>query len=116
MPFIFQAPTWQEPADPALGGAADAILDGRIGHELIKRNASAPTPPWATKVFLEEPDLVRAMHGDFFVGSAMAESTNSHATHHRRLSSAGHDHALWLVPPRSLPKTVGPTRPKWIIS
>ena len=42
------------------------ILDGGVGQELIARNVAEPTPLWATKVLIEQPELVRAVHDDFF--------------------------------------------------
>ena len=70
------------------GNAMITILDGGIGQELIARSAAEPTPLWATKVLLEEPDLVRAVHDDFFAAGAMVATTNSYAIHHDRLIPA----------------------------
>jgi len=67
------------------------ILDGGMGHELIARSAARPTPLWATKVLLDEPELVRAVHDDFFAAGAMVATTNSYAIHHDRLIAAGLD-------------------------
>ncbi|MEO1239691.1 MAG: homocysteine S-methyltransferase family protein, partial [Pseudomonadota bacterium] len=51
------------------------ILDGGMGQELIARSAAEPTPLWATKVLLDEPELVRAVHDDFFAAGAMVATT-----------------------------------------
>lgn len=67
------------------------ILDGGMGQELIARSAAEPTPLWATKVLLDEPELVRAVHDDFFAAGAMVATTNSYAIHHDRLIAAGLD-------------------------
>lgn len=67
------------------------ILDGGMGQELIARSAAKPTPLWATKVLLDEQELVRAVHDDFFAAGAMVATTNSYAIHHDRLIAAGLD-------------------------
>ena len=67
------------------------ILDGGMGQELMARSAAAPSPLWATKVLLEEPELVRAVHDDFFAAGATVATTNSYAIHHDRLIPAGLD-------------------------
>lgn len=67
------------------------ILDGGMGQELIDRSTAEPTPLWATKVLLDEPELVRAVHDDFFAAGAMVATTNSYAIHHDRLIPAGLD-------------------------
>lgn len=67
------------------------ILDGGMGQELIARSAAHPTPLWATRVLLDEPELVRAVHDDFFAAGAMVATTNSYAIHHDRLIPAGLD-------------------------
>ncbi|MEL7282517.1 MAG: homocysteine S-methyltransferase family protein [Pseudomonadota bacterium] len=65
------------------------ILDGGMGQELIARSTAEPTPLWATKILLDEPELVRAVHDDFFAAGAVVATTNSYAIHRDRLISAG---------------------------
>lgn len=62
-----------------------------MGQELIARSAAAPTPLWATKILMEEPHLVRAVHDDFFAAGAVVATTNTYAIHHDRLIPAGMD-------------------------
>lgn len=73
------------------GDAMITILDGGMGQELVARSAAEPTPLWATKVLLEKPDLVRAVHDDFFAAGAVVATTNSYAIHRDRLIPAGLD-------------------------
>ena len=68
------------------------ILDGGMGQELMARTSAEPTPLWSTKMLLDEPDLVRAVHDDFFAAGAVVATTNSYAIHHDRLIPAGMDH------------------------
>ena len=65
------------------------ILDGGMGQELIARSVGEPTPLWATQVLMEEPNLVRSVHDEFFAAGAMVATTNSYAIHRDRLITAG---------------------------
>lgn len=73
------------------GGSVITILDGGMGQELIARSDSEPTPLWATQTLLQEPELVRAVHDDFFAAGAHVATTNSYAIHHDRLIRFGLD-------------------------
>lgn len=79
------------------GEAMITILDGGMGQELIARSSAEPTPLWATKILLEEPELVRAVHDDFFAAGSMVATTNSYAIHHDRLIAAGLDGQFELL-------------------
>lgn len=65
------------------------ILDGGLGQELVTRSSAEPTPLWSTRVMLDEPDLVRQVHDDFFAAGAAIATANSYAVHHDRLDAAG---------------------------
>lgn len=67
------------------------ILDGGMGQELIARTLAEPTPLWSTRVMLDEPELVRAVHDDFFAAGATVATANTYAIHHDRLIPAGID-------------------------
>lgn len=67
------------------------ILDGGMGQELIARTSAEPTPLWSTKVMLDEPELVRAVHDDFFEAGATVATANTYAIHHDRLIPMGFD-------------------------
>lgn len=68
------------------------ILDGGMGQELVARSCAEPTPLWSTRIMLDEPALVRAVHDDFFAAGAGIATANSYAVHHDRLEAAGLDH------------------------
>lgn len=63
------------------------LLDGSIGQELVKRLQEAPTPLWSTKVMLERPDLVEAVHGAYFQAGADIATANTYAVLRDRLSN-----------------------------
>ena len=75
------------------------LLDGGMGQELVACSGDEPTPLWATRVMLDHPGLVRAIHGDYFAAGASLATTNTYAIHHDRLQRFGLDpmfHALHL--------------------
>lgn len=67
------------------------LLDGGMGQELVARSGDAPTPLWATRVMLDHPGLVRAIHDDYFAAGATVATTNTYAIHHDRLERFGLD-------------------------
>lgn len=48
------------------------LLDGGMGQELIRRSGVAPTPLWSTRILLDNPDIVEALHIDFIKAGAKA--------------------------------------------
>ncbi len=62
------------------------LLDGGMGQELVARSGDTPTPLWATRVMLDHPGLVRAVHDDYFAAGATIATTNTYAIHHDRLA------------------------------
>ncbi len=64
------------------------LLDGGLGQELVTRSTAKPTPLWSTRVMLDEPDLVRGVHDDFFAAGAEIATANTYAVHHDRLQAA----------------------------
>ncbi|SEW45859.1 homocysteine S-methyltransferase [Cognatiyoonia koreensis] len=67
------------------------LLDGGMGQELIHRAGDNPTPLWSTQVMLDQPDLVRDVHADFFAAGATIATTNTYAVHHDRLVGTGRE-------------------------
>jgi len=65
------------------------LLDGSIGQELVKRSKAAPTPLWSTQVMVDAPELVGAVHADYFAVGATIATTNSYALHRSRLAPVG---------------------------
>lgn len=65
------------------------LLDGSIGQELVKRSAQAPTGLWSTQVMMDTPDLVGAVHADYFAAGATVATTNTYAVHRSRLERVG---------------------------
>jgi len=47
-----------------------AILDGALATELERRGADLRDPLWSAKILLEQPDLIRAVHFDYYRAGA----------------------------------------------
>ena len=65
------------------------LLDGSVGQELVHRHGAAPTPLWSTSVMLENPDLVRQVHEDYFAIGAQIATINSYTLIPERLARNG---------------------------
>ena len=83
------------------------LLDGGMGQELVARSGDEPTPLWATRVMLDHPHLVRAIHDDYFAAGATVATTNTYAIHHDRLQPFGLDHLFADLHARALAEATG---------
>jgi homocysteine S-methyltransferase len=61
------------------------LLDGGMGQELLRRSGDAPTHMWSTRLMIDNPDLVRAIHADFFAAGAEIATANTYALQRDRL-------------------------------
>lgn len=68
------------------------LLDGGMGQELVARSGRPPNNLWATQVMLDQPELVRDIHADYFAAGSTIATTNTYAIHHDRLVKQGLDH------------------------
>lgn len=68
------------------------LLDGGLGQELLARSAAKPTGLWSTQFLIDQPDLVRQLHSDYFFAGADIASTNSYAVLPDRLRPFGLEH------------------------
>ncbi|MGC9420567.1 MAG: homocysteine S-methyltransferase family protein [Rhodovulum sp.] len=64
------------------------LLDGGMGQELVHRTGKA-TPLWAMQALLDAPELVGAVHRDFFAAGAEVATTNTYAVLPDRLAAFG---------------------------
>jgi S-methylmethionine-dependent homocysteine/selenocysteine methylase len=65
------------------------LLDGSIGQELVKRAGTAPTPLWSTTVMIDQPEILRDVHVEYFNVGASVATTNTYPVLHDRLVRAG---------------------------
>lgn len=65
------------------------ILDGSMGQELVKRSTASPSPLWGLQVMIEAPEIVSAIHTDYFAAGAEIATTNTYNALRDRLSFNG---------------------------
>lgn len=65
------------------------LLDGSIGQELVQRLGAAPTPLWSTRVMIDRPDLVEAVHREYFAAGAEIATIASYPLLRNRLENNG---------------------------
>lgn len=65
------------------------LMDGGIGQELRNRSQAGDDKLWGVQVLLEEPELMRQLHGDYIRAGAKVITTNTYATVRKRLEGAG---------------------------
>lgn len=66
------------PLQPLLDQSGVVILDGALATELERRGAALDDPLWSAKVLLEQPELIRQVHYDYFVAGADVAITASY--------------------------------------
>lgn len=73
-----------------------------MGQELVARSGDEPTPLWATRVMIDHPGLVKAIHADYFAAGASVATTNTYNILHDRLMGVGLDHYYHALHLRAL--------------
>jgi homocysteine S-methyltransferase len=51
------------------------VLDGALATELERRGANLSDPLWSAKILIEQPDMIRAVHFDYFSAGADVATT-----------------------------------------
>src|SRR3954465_13494091 len=54
------------------------MLDGALATELERRGADLRDPLWSARILLEQPELIRAVHLDYFRAGADVATTASY--------------------------------------
>ena len=78
------------------------LLDGGMGQELVARSGDEPTPLWATRVMIDHPGLVKAIHADYFAAGASVATTNTYNILHDRPVGVGLNHYYHALHLRAL--------------
>lgn len=65
------------------------ILDGSMGQELVRRFGDLDHKMWGIGVMAKRPDLVRAIHDDYFAAGAEVATTNTYNIHKDRFVRDG---------------------------
>ncbi len=67
-----------DPIQPFLNHNNVVILDGALATELERRGADIDDPLWSAKVLVEQPELIRQVHLDYFAAGADVATTASY--------------------------------------
>jgi homocysteine S-methyltransferase len=71
----------QNPLDAFLAAQPVVILDGALATELERRGADLFDPLWSAKCLIEQPEMIRAVHWDYFnAGADVATTATYQAT------------------------------------
>lgn len=62
------------------------LLDGGMGQELLARSKNKPSPLWSAQVLMDEPDIVEAVHRDYFDAGARVLTLNTYSATPERLA------------------------------
>lgn len=75
------------------------ILDGALATELEQRGADLNNPLWSAKILLQQPELIRAVHYDYFAAGADVAITASYQATFEGLAAHGltHDQSADLM-------------------
>ena len=65
------------------------ILDGALATELERRGADLQDPLWSAKILVEQPDLIRQVHYDYFSAGADVAITASYQASFAGLAARG---------------------------
>jgi len=68
----------QNPLEPILKTHGVIVLDGALATELEHRGADLRDPLWSAKLLLENPELIRQVHIDYFAAGADVATTASY--------------------------------------
>ncbi|HUF37643.1 MAG TPA: homocysteine S-methyltransferase [Anaerolineales bacterium] len=85
-----------DPLTTILAGHGRVVLDGALATELERRGAVLDDPLWSARVLLERPDLIRAVHLDYFRAGADCATTASYQATVPGLVAAGYSEAVAL--------------------
>ncbi|MCH8151853.1 MAG: homocysteine S-methyltransferase family protein [Planctomycetes bacterium] len=77
---------------PPASSPKPLLLDGATGTELGRRGVDISLPLWSARALLEAPEVLQAVHRDYFAAGAKAVTANTFRTHRRSLARAGMSH------------------------
>lgn len=81
------------PLDAFFANRRLLILDGALATELERRGADLNDPLWSAKLLIEQPDLIRQVHLDYFRAGADVATTASYQATFESFARRGYDHA-----------------------
>jgi homocysteine S-methyltransferase len=88
-----------DPVAALLANRPIALIDGALATELERRGADLRDPLWSAKTLIEQPDLIRAVHADYFAAGADIATTATYQATFEGFARRGidADHAARLM-------------------
>src|ERR1700712_4887292 len=83
----------QRPLEALLAARAVVILDGALATEMERRGADLFDPLWSAKYLIEQPDLIRAVHLDYYLAGADVATTATYQATFEAFERRGMTHA-----------------------
>lgn len=77
---------------PFFDHAGAVIIDGALATELERRGADLNDPLWSAKILIEQPQLIRQVHYDYFVAGADVTITASYQATFQGFARRGLSH------------------------
>ena len=68
------------------------VLDGGLATELERRGADLRDPLWSARILLEDPDLIRKVHAEYFAAGADVAISASYQASFRGFADRGMSH------------------------
>jgi len=65
------------------------ILDGALATELEQRGCDLNDPLWSARVLIDQPELIRAVHADYFAAGADCATTASYQATYQGFAERG---------------------------
>jgi homocysteine S-methyltransferase len=84
--------THTHPLQQALAEQGLFVLDGALATELERRGADLKDPLWSAKLLIEQPDLIRQVHLDYFLAGADVATTASYQATFEAFAQRGLGH------------------------
>jgi homocysteine S-methyltransferase len=78
-----------DPIAACLAQRAAIVLDGALATELERRGADLADPLWSARCLLERPELIRAVHLDYFAAGADVATTASYQASFEAFAARG---------------------------
>ena len=87
------------PLERFLAARPVMVLDGALATELERRGADLFDPLWSAKVLIEMPDIIRAVHLDYFLAGADVATTATYQATFEGFArrGLGHAHAAHMM-------------------
>src|SRR3984893_16556349 len=82
----------RDPIDSFLAQRPVMVLDGALATELERRGADLNDPLWSAKCLIERPDLIRAVHLDYFKAGADVATTATYQATFEGFTRRGIEH------------------------